>query len=177
VSIFNGKLTAAASAPVYTTTANTMATTLYGAGGGGSYITGAGGSASNFTGNIGTVGTAGQYMISNGTTAAWANSNYRVSPLVIHGKDNKEIVRLNDDGTVTWANDIDVDEAAFALGQSLTLNVENSAGLTYAVKQRMRDTVFEEMISMAKEKGGLTADDLTYLHQAAKIMDKLKGKE
>lgn len=41
----------------------------------------------------------------------------------------------------------------------------------------MRDTVFEEMISLAKEKGSLTVEDLTYLHTAAKIMDKLKGKE
>jgi hypothetical protein len=43
------------------------------------------------------------------------------------------------------------------------------------VKQRMRDAVFEELIDMAKSKGSLTADDLTYLQQAAKIMDKLKG--
>lgn len=89
----------------------------------------------------------------------------------------KEIVRINKDGSVTWDDDATVDEAAEAFGKSLALGAELSAGLTYTVKQRMRDAVFEEMISLAKEKGSLTAEDLTYLHTAAKIMDKLKGKE
>ena len=48
-------------------------------------------------------------------------------------------------------------------------------GITYSVKQRMRDAVFEELIDMANTKGILSVDDLTYLHQSAKIMDKLKG--
>ena len=49
------------------------------------------------------------------------------------------------------------------------------AGVTYGVRQRIRDAVFEELIDMANNKGTLSVDDLTYLHQAAKIMDKLKG--
>lgn len=126
-------------------------------------------------GGAGGAGGAGQYIISNGTSAQWATT--KPFTLVINGPDNKEIVRLNGDGTVTWADTIEIDAAVDAFGRALSIGVEHAAGLTYAVKQRMRDTVFEEMISMAREKGSLTADDLTYLHQAAKIMDKLKGKE
>ena len=92
-----------------------------------------------------------------------------------HGINNQEIVRLNKDGSVTWANGIDEDEAAKAFSRSMSQGAELSAGITYAVKQRMRDAMFEEMIEMANTKGSLTAEDLTYLHQAAKIMDKLQG--
>lgn len=120
--------------------------------------------------NISGVANTG-YLFSNGSTPTWT------SVLSANGTNGKEIVRLNRDGSVTWSDEINVDEAAEAFGKALQVGAEISAGLTYSVKQRMRDTVFEEMISLAKEKGSLTAEDLTYLHTAAKIMDKLKGKE
>lgn len=183
MAIFNGKITAAALPPLTasanissigtaTTIANTMASNLYYGGGGGGGASGTGA----FYG-AGGAGGGGQYIMANGTSTTWTIPNHKMSPLIINGQGNTELVRLNHDGTVTWADTINVDEAAKAFGQVLTLSVENSAGLTYAVKQRMRDTVFEEIISMAKDRGSLTADDLTYLHQAAKIIDKLKGKE
>ncbi len=78
--------------------------------------------------------------------------------------------------SVYWSKDIDIDEAATAFGKSIQLGAEISVGITYGVKQRMRDVVFEEIISMAQEKGSITAEELTYLHKAAKIIDKLKGK-
>jgi len=49
------------------------------------------------------------------------------------------------------------------------------AGITHGVKLRMRDSVFADLIEIAKEKGSLTADDLTYLLEASKIVEKLKG--
>lgn len=153
MSIYNGKLTAG----VPYTSAGVIATSMgvYGAGGGG----GATAASTAFTGG-------------NGYAAVFG-----LATISAKNPSGKEIVRLNNDGTVTWNGEINIDEAAEAFSTSLSLGAELANGLTYAVKQRMRDTVFAEMISMAKEKGSLTADDLTYLHQAAKIMDKLKGKE
>lgn len=135
------------------------------------------------------VGVTGQ-VIFNANTAAWTTyaggyghtvtgttMAYK-SPstvMTLNGANSKELVRIEKDGSVKWAEDATVDEAATAFAKTLTIGAERSAGITYGVKQRMRDAVFEEMISMAKEKGSLTPDDLTYLWQAAKIMDKLKG--
>jgi len=86
-----------------------------------------------------------------------------------------EIVRLNLDGSVTWANGIDIDAAAEAFGKSLHMSAEIQAGISKAVKLKMRDSVFEDLINIAKEKGSLTAEDLTYLLEASKIVEKLKG--
>ena len=114
-----------------------------------------------------------QYNISgNGYTIGTMQPPSAIS---VTNSNNKEIVRLNKDGSVTWADEINVDEAANAFSKSLQLGAERSAGITAGVKQRMRDTIFEEMIEMAKVKGTLTADELTYMLSAAKIMDKLKG--
>jgi hypothetical protein len=178
MSIFNSKITPTA-LPAVTSATSITGTTAWG--GGYTNVTSNINSAINNVYYGGAVangaGGAGQYVMSTGSSTTWTLPNHQVSPLVIHGIGNTELVRLNHDGTVTWADTINIDEAVNAFGQVLTLGAENSAGLTYAVKQRMRDTVFEEIILMAKDKGSLTADDLTYLHQAAKIIDKLKGKE
>jgi hypothetical protein len=97
------------------------------------------------------------------------------SSIITLSSSGKEIVRLNQDGTVTWANGIQVDEAAEAFGRSLTYSAELKAGITKRVKLEMRDSVFEDLIGIAKEKGSLTVDDLTYLLAASKIVEKLKG--
>ena len=97
--------------------------------------------------------------------------------IVIFSKpsNNQEIVRLNIDGSVTWASEIDIDAAAEAFGQSLQMGAEMKAGISKSVKLRMRDSVFEDLIGIAKEKGSLTAEDLTYMLEASKIVEKLKG--
>ena len=86
-----------------------------------------------------------------------------------------EIVRLNKDGSVKWANGIEIDEAAESFSKSLSIGVEMKVGITQGVKYRMRDSVFEDLISIAEEKGPLSAEDLTYLLSASKIVEKLKG--
>jgi len=88
---------------------------------------------------------------------------------------NKEIVKIKNNGEVEWADGYKIDEAAEAFGKSLGLGVEIAAGITNRVKLSMRDSVFEDLIAIAKEKGSLTAEDLTYLLQASKIVEKLKG--
>ena len=103
------------------------------------------------------------------------SSNNASSGACIFRHDGTEIVRIEKDGTVIWKSGIYIDEAAVALGKSLSLGAEMAIGITNIVKQKMRDAVFEEMISLVKEKGTLDEVDLTYLWQAAKIMDKLRG--
>jgi hypothetical protein len=90
----------------------------------------------------------------------------------------KEIVRLTQEGKVIWADpEMNEDEAAQAFTRSLEVSAELKAGITKAVMVRIRDSVFEEIINIAKQKGTLTADDLTYLLEASKIMEKLKGSQ
>jgi hypothetical protein len=88
---------------------------------------------------------------------------------------NKEIVRLTDDGKVVWANGFEVDEAAEALGKTMVLSSEIRSGITKRVKADMRDSIFNDLISIAEKKGSLSAEDLTFLLEASKIMEKLKG--
>lgn len=95
--------------------------------------------------------------------------------LTLYKSTGGEIVRLNTDGSVVWAQGIDIDEAADSFARSIRIGAEMQAGLTQSVKQEMRNTVFEELIEIAKEKGPLSAEELTYLLQASKIMEKLKG--
>lgn len=88
---------------------------------------------------------------------------------------SKEIVRMNIDGTITWADGYQIDEAAEAFARAMSLGSEFAAGVTRRVKSDMRDSVFADIIEIAKEKGSLTAEDLTYLLRASKIVEKLKG--
>lgn len=103
--------------------------------------------------------------------------NYTPPSYVVQFNNNnsQEIVRLNNDGTVQWNKGIEIDEAAEAFSKSLTLGAEMHIGISKRVKQNMRDSVFEDLISIAKEKGSLSAEDLTYLLEASKIIEKLKG--
>lgn len=89
----------------------------------------------------------------------------------------KEIVRLEKDGSVVWAGEIDIDFAADAFSKAMTLGAELAAGIKEATKRKIRDKIFEEIISIAKDKGHLSADELTYLLEASKIIEKLNGLE
>lgn len=114
------------------------------------------------------------YISSNNFTIG-TNLHNSTSVVVFYNPNNSEIVRLNKDGTITWGNGINVDEAAEAFGRAISLGAEMQAGITEGSKRRMRDSVFADIIEIAKEKGFLTADDLTYLLEASKIVEKLKG--
>ena len=132
--------------------------------------------------NNGINATSPYYSAITSGTATYTSANYisnsalTAIPLVVYDTNNKEIVRLNRDGTVVWDRDIDEDEAAKAFSRSLTLATELQAGITQRVKLDMRDSVFNDLIEIAKSKGPLSADDLTYLLAASKIVEKLKGK-
>jgi hypothetical protein len=111
------------------------------------------------------------------TTAAINGISISQPPNVmsIRAPNGKDIVTVENDGTITWADTINIDEAAEAFGQVLTLSVEMRSGITSAVKSRIRDSVFEDLISIAQDKGSLTAEDLTYLLRSSKIIENLKG--
>lgn len=138
------------------------------------YLSGSVGS----VGSIGTINSTGAPTTFN--SAQYYNGTYTIGaasphPLVLQSS-ARTIVTLTKDGDVIWEDDATIDEAAEAFSTALQIGSEMAAGITNKVKQKMRDTVFEEMISLAKEKGSVSAEDLHYLWQAAKIIDKLKGK-
>jgi len=131
------------------------------------------------TGNI-TGAIAGGFGTIGGARTVLGGSTYTINPaptvlFTAYNTSSKEIVRLNPDGSVVWNGEIDVDAAAEAFGRSMTMGAEISAGITKRVKLQMRDSVFEDIISIAKEKGSLSVEDLTYLLEASKIIEKLKG--
>lgn len=127
--------------------------------------------ASTLTGQV--IGsTISTTSIMSGTLAA---GQTRHIPLVARGSNGQPLVSLHADGSVVWADGIHVNEAAEAFSNALTLGAELSAGITHKAKQNMRDLVFNELIEIARIKGHITAEDLTYYLKAAKIMDKLKG--
>ena len=97
------------------------------------------------------------------------------SILALFNSTGNMIVELHNDGSVTWDNEIDISEAAKALTEVLTLTAEQRAGVSTNVKLKMRDSVFNDLIQIAKEKGSLSAEDLTYYLEASKIVEKLKG--
>lgn len=116
----------------------------------------------------------GQYITSANYTL---NSNtVAQKDLITLHSGGKEIVKLTKDGKVEWAGDINIDEAAESFSKAITVGAEISAGITQRVKSKMRDSIFDDLINIAKDKGSLTAEDLTYLLQASKMMEKLKGK-
>lgn len=116
-------------------------------------------------------------IVSTQFTFSSMSTNYRTCNPVLNIclSSGKSIVQLDSDGQVVWHDDVDVDAAAQAFASSLMIGSELAAGIQRGTKMRMRDAVFEEIIQLAKSKGSLTAEDLTHLHQAAKIMDKLAG--
>lgn len=117
---------------------------------------------------------------SNITATQWIPGNifqnYQNKNLItFYDKFNKEIVRIDKDGSVIWGDGIKVDDAAKSLELAMTIGAEMKSGITNSVKLKMRDKVFEELIDIAKQKGPLSADDLTYLLAASKIVEKLQG--
>lgn len=120
-------------------------------------------------------GAAGGSSYSTITSPNFTSGVLQSVSVITLSNNGQEIVRLNIDGTVTWANGIDIDEAAKAFEKALIYGAELKAGITQNVKFSMRDSVFESLISIAKEKGPLSVEDLTYLLEASKIIEKLKG--
>lgn len=121
-------------------------------------------------------GANGPSWIGGNATAGTFNPTPNPNVIVLSGGNgNKEIVKLTREGEVIWANGIDVNAAAEAFGRSLNLSAEMRAGITDRVRHSIRDTIFGEIINIAKEKGSLTADELTLMLEASKIMEKLKG--
>jgi hypothetical protein len=155
-------------------TAGTSSIISGGAGASGSYIVSAPTSGYTYTLPVTTAvgGGSGYYSIGSGISFSMPPRTNIVS---FTDSSGKEVVRINLDGTITWADGIKIDEAAEAMSKALSISTELHAGITQAVKLRMRDSVFQDIIEIARQKGSLSADDLTYLLEASKIVEKLKG--
>lgn len=106
---------------------------------------------------------------------SWVGSN-NLNIVSLYNYVGKKLLEVDNTGVVTWASDINIDEAAEAFSKSLNLGIEIKSGISKSVKERMRDSIFTDLIGIAKDKGNLTADDLTYLLQASKIIERLEGK-
>ena len=133
------------------------------------------GTVASYSSTVNNSGFSGYNGASMGGTI-FSNPSVSSSEITIHGSKG-EIVKINTDGEVIWANpETGVTEAAQAFGKSLRLGAELSCGITDAVKREMRDIVFQEIIEIAKEDGPLDANQLIYMHRSAKIIDKLRGK-
>lgn len=93
----------------------------------------------------------------------------------IYNKDGFTLLTVDYDGKVTWHDGIQIDEAVEAFSQVIWLSAEQTSRVTSAVKRKIRDKIFEELLEIAKEHGTLTAEDVEYTYKCCKIMDKLNG--
>ena len=100
--------------------------------------------------------------------------NVQSNAITLHDTNYAEIVRLNNDGSVTWAKGVNEDGAAMAFARAITTGAEMKSGITHRIKQDMRDAVFKELIDLAEEKGSITAEDMSYYWRCSKIIDKLQ---
>jgi hypothetical protein len=87
------------------------------------------------------------------------------------------VFSVDNDGKIIWQSTIesDVKEAAENFSSYIGLEVEKKAGIYDTTKRKIRDSIFNDLIKIAVEKGSLNADDLTYLLEASKMLEKLKG--
>lgn len=125
------------------------------------------------TGGAGTISTGpnlqSSYTILNG--AVNINGDEIFS---LYDNYGNQLLKIKKDGEIEWLREIKENEAAELFSSSLFLSAESKAGMTSVVKSKIRDQVFEYVISAATERGPLSAEELTYLYEASKIIEKLK---
>lgn len=93
--------------------------------------------------------------------------------LTLYDSKGTPILSVDKSGVVTWKAGYEIDQAAEAFAQAMQSGVEKSVGITSAIKSRMRDSVFNDLIAIAKEKGPLSTKELEYLLSASKIIERL----
>jgi hypothetical protein len=141
---------------------------------GGGVTTGSVLTASGTTPYPGIVTNGQQYTLSPSWNTMYMSLTATDKYIEIQDANSQPIVTLYSDGAVIWTDSIKIDEAAESFARSLYLGAELKSGIIETSKRKMRDSVFEDLISIAREKGSLTAEDLTYMLAASKIVEKLK---
>jgi hypothetical protein len=113
---------------------------------------------------------------------SWTNTSYPVSMntsgntiITIHSATDV-MVKVMSDGRIEWNQNYTVDDAARQFSQMLQMSTELACGITTKVKCEIRDSIFEEIIYICDKRGTITADDLRFMHESCKIVDKLKAK-
>lgn len=130
------------------------------------------------------------YLISSATPAfTWnmpasgSSYNYSTSTLgtvqvvpsvTFSDSNNTEYLRITSDGKCIWREDLSNDEAAKRFSDIFQLSKELNAGITKEVKETIRDHVFEEIILACEKRGSMTVEDLRFMYESVKIMDRLK---
>lgn len=89
------------------------------------------------------------------------------------GPDGNELVRLQQDGRVVWKHGTQLDEAAKVFSQVLRNGAAECAGIGALVRKEIRDQVYADLIALAKEKGNLSIEDLTFDRDSCIIVEKL----
>lgn len=123
------------------------------------------------------ISTVGSHWIS-GTIGTYVIP--KPDPILIRYTDDtgKEIVHLRKDGSVVWATEeLSENDAAKMFSRYMQRGAEFSAGITEKVKIDIRDSVFNDIIELAKENGSLSASDLTLMLEGIKIMEKLRSRD
>ncbi len=95
--------------------------------------------------------------------------------ITVQSRKGVPIVRIDPFGEVIWDAQPNETEAAEALRRSFRISTEMAAGVTETTKMNIRNSVFEEILSVVQKHGTINEEQLTFLWEGAKIMDKLKG--
>jgi hypothetical protein len=137
-------------------------------------------SVTNHTGIVnGSYGGGGIGSISASAASKYYNNKANITVagkgfcIAIDGEDGEEIVRLRNDGKVVWKNGVQLDEGVKAFSSLLRLGVAESAGVGASVREEIRNQIYADLIAMAKEKGSLTEEDLTFDRDSCILVEKL----
>lgn len=151
--------------------------------------------------NAGTTGLAASNILSSNTLTTSANNgvsiqgsnsftltnyqpktNLTLSPsgneyLLAISYEDTEIFRLDYNGKSTWKDGIQVDRAAEAFSRAIQYGITETTGLNKTVRRELRmagwDAAFEEIIRAVEAGRNLDTEELTYMRDAIKILDKL----
>jgi len=95
------------------------------------------------------------------------------SVIALYGDDGEEIVKLRGDGIVVWKSGTQVDEATKAFSLALRQGAAMTGGITAVVKAEIRNEIYANLIALAKEKGNLSIEDLTFDRDSCILVEKL----
>lgn len=106
---------------------------------------------------------------------ATAAADWEKPSIIIHGKDNKKILEITYEGEVIWHAEDAASEAAEEFCKSLSIGVEQKAGIRETRKQ-WQDSQ-KKSIKKALKNGELTTEKLDEIFYKHDFIGKLKGND
>jgi len=95
------------------------------------------------------------------------------SLITMFNSNNEEVVRLREDGIVIWKHGINIDDATRAFSIALRQGAVVCSGVGAIARTEIRSEIYANLINLAKEKGSLTIDDLTFDRDSCILVEKL----